>query len=104
MKLKIKKKDRVMIISGRDRGKIGEVLKIFPSQERILVSKINVVTKHRKATQTDPSAIQKLEAPISYAKAMLVCPKCEKPVRPRMATLQTGEKVRTCRRCGETIL
>ncbi len=104
MKFKIRKKDRVMVMGGRDRGKIGEVLKIFPAEERVLVAKANIVTKHRKATQTDPSSIQKLEAPLPYSRVMLVCPKCEKPVRPKMDRLPTGESVRVCRKCGETIL
>ncbi len=93
-----------MVMSGRDRGKIGEVMRIFPDDRRVLVGKVNIMTKHRKATQTDPPSIQKLEAPLPYSRVMLVCPKCEKPIRPKMDRLQTGESVRVCRKCGETIL
>jgi large subunit ribosomal protein L24 len=71
---------------------------------RLLVSKVNMVTKHKKPTQTEPGGLQKLEAPIAYSNVMLLCPKCEKPVRPKLEKLQTGEVVRACRKCNETIL
>ena len=104
MKLKLRKKDKVMVIAGKDKGKTGEVLKIFPDQGRILISKINMVTKHKKPRQTEPGGRQKMEASIHFSNAMLMCPKCEKPVRPKLDKLATGETVRLCRRCGETIL
>ncbi len=103
-KLKIRKKDKVLVIAGRDKGKTGEVIKIFRTENRLLVGKVNMVTKHRKATQTEPGGLSKIEAPIHYSNVMLVCPKCEKGVRPKLETLQTGEQVRLCRKCGETIL
>lgn len=104
MKLKIHKKDKVMVLSGRDKGKTGEVLRVFPAEMRLLIGKINMVTKHRKPRQNEPGGLQKMEAPVPYAKVMLVCPKCEKPVRAKLEKLPTGETVRICRRCGETIL
>ena len=104
MKLKLRKKDKVMVIAGKDKGKTGEVLRIYPDQGRILISKINMVTKHKKPKQTEPGGLQKMEAAIAYSNAMLMCPKCEKPVRPKLDRLATGESVRLCRRCGETIL
>ena len=104
LKLKIRKKDKVMVIAGRDKGKTGEVLRVLPDEMRVLVAKVNVVTKHRKRTQTEPGAIDKLEAPIAYSNVMLMCPKCEKPVRVRLEKLQTGELVRACKKCGEQIL
>ena len=103
-KLKIRKKDKVLVIAGRDKGKTGEVIRILATENRLLVGKVNMVTKHRKATQTDPGGLSKMEAPIHYSNVMLVCPKCEKGVRPKLETLQTGEQVRVCRKCGETIL
>lgn len=104
VKLKIRKKDKVIVIAGKDKGKTGEVLKIFPGEGRVLVGKVNMVTKHRKPRQNEPGGIQKLEAPIHYSNVMLMCPKCEKAVRPKLDKLSTGEQVRVCRRCGETIL
>ena len=104
MKTKLRKKDKVMVISGKDKGKSGDILRIFPEEGRVLVGKINLVTKHRKPKQSEPGGLQKVEAPISISNVMLVCPKCEKPVRPKLDKLATGESVRLCRRCGETIL
>jgi large subunit ribosomal protein L24 len=104
MKLKLRKKDKVMVIAGRDKGKTGEILKMFPEEGRVLVGKVNIVTKHKKPRQSEPGGLQKMEAPIHYSNVMLLCPKCEKPVRPKLDRLATGEMVRLCRRCGETIL
>ena len=104
MKLKLRKKDKVMVIAGRDKGKTGEILKIFPEKGRVLVGKVNIVTKHKKPRQSEPGGLQKMEAPIHLSNAMLMCSKCEKPVRPKLDKLATGETVRLCRRCGETIL
>lgn len=104
LKLKIHKKDKVVVIAGKDKGRTGEVLKVFPETMRVLVGKINIVTKHKKRTQTEPGGISKLEAPIAYSNVMLVCPKCEKPARPKVERLQDGSIVRACRKCGEHIL
>ena len=98
LKLKIRKKDKVVVLSGKDKGKTGEVLQIFPDTMRVLVAKINIVTKHNKPKQNQPGGIQKMEAPLAYSNIMLLCPKCEKPVRPKLETLQTGESVRACRK------
>jgi len=104
MKLKLRKKDKVMVIAGKDRGNTGEVLKIYPEKGRILVGKVNIVTKHKKPRQAEPGGLQKMEAPLHYSNVMLLCPKCEKPVRPKLDKLATGETLRICRKCGETIL
>lgn len=103
-KLKIRKKDMVMVIAGKDKGKTGEVIRVIPDEMRVLVAKINIVTKHRKRTQTGPGGIEKIEAPIAYSNVMLLCPKCEKPTRPKIERLKSGEIVRACRKCSEKIL
>ena|SRR5688572_1420327 len=102
--LKIRKKDTVLVLSGRDKGKKGEVLRVFPGEGRVLVAKIGVVSRHVKARPNEPGGIQKKEAPIATSKVMLVCPKCEQPVRPKLDQLASGERVRVCRKCGEVIL
>ena len=102
--LTIHKKDTVMVISGEDKGKKGEVIRVDTAKGRVTVSKVNLVTKHKKATQEDPGGRIHHEAPLPLSKVMLVCPKCEKAMRPKFDKLQTGEKVRLCRRCGEVIL
>jgi large subunit ribosomal protein L24 len=104
LKLKLRKKDKVVVISGKDRGKTGEILKIYPEKQRVLVGKVNMVSKHRKPKQSEPGGIQKMEAPLHYSKVMLLCPRCEKPARTKLETLSGGERVRLCRRCGESIL
>ncbi|MBI4054647.1 MAG: 50S ribosomal protein L24 [Elusimicrobia bacterium] len=100
----VKKKDKVSVLSGKDRGKRGEVLRVDPQGRRVWVSKVNVVKKHFRGTQQKPGGIQQMEAPLSVSKVALVCPKCDRPMRPRFDRLAGGEKVRLCRRCGETIV
>ena len=106
MKFKIKKKDTVVVISGKDKGKTGEVLEIIAGDQftptKILVAKINVVTKHKKPTQTDAGGMVKLEAPLAMSKVMLVDPKTNKPTRVHIKTLPNGDKVRGAK-SGETI-
>ena len=106
MKFKIKKKDTVVVISGKDKGKTGEVLEIIAGDEfrptRVLISKINIVTKHKKPTQTDAGGIVKIEAPIVMSKVMLIDPKTNKPTRIHIKTLPNGDKVRIAK-SGETI-
>jgi len=107
MKFKIKKKDTVVVISGKDKGKTGEVLEVIAGDSftpaRIVVSKINLVTKHKKPTQTDAGGIVKLEAPLALSKVMLLDPKTNKPTRVRMKSLPNGDKVRIAIKSGETI-
>jgi large subunit ribosomal protein L24 len=102
--MKIHKKDTVLVLSGRDKGRKGEVLRVFPEDGRVLVAKVGVITKHVKPRPSEPGGIQKKEAPIAVSKVMLVCPKCEQPIRPKLDQLAGGERVRVCRKCGEVIL
>jgi len=104
LKLKIRKKDKVMVIAGKDKGRTGEVLKVYPESMRVLVSKINMVTKHKKRSQTEPGGLQKMEAPIHYSNVMLVDPKTEKPTRVKIKTLADGTKVRVSVKTGQEIL
>lgn len=102
--LTIKKKDKVVVLAGKDKGKQGEVLKVYPEKSRVVVSKINFVKRHTRSTQTEPGGIREKEAPVAIAKVMLVCPKCNQPGRPKFDTLSDGKKIRVCRRCGEMIV
>ena len=109
MKFKIKKKDKVMVVSGKDKGKTGEVLELIAGDaftpSRVLISKINIVTKHKKPTQTDPGGLTKLEAPIALSKVMLIDPKTNKPTRVRIKTTGSGDNIQKIRvaKSGETI-
>lgn len=102
----LKKKDKVIVLSGKDKGKKGEILKVFKKGDKInevIVSGINLVSKHKKPTRNDPGGIVKKEAPINVSKIMLVCPSCDKPTRLKMSLTEGGEKFRVCRKCGQTI-
>ena len=102
--LNIKKKDKVVVLAGKDKGKEGEVLKVIEETNKVIVSKINFVKRHTKPTQRDPGGIKEKESPISISNVMLVCPKCGKPNRPKFDKLSDGKKVRICRKCGEIIV
>ncbi len=102
--LTIKKKDKVLVITGDEKGKRGEVLKIIRQEQRVIVSKVNIVKKHTRPTQTSPGGIREIEAPIHLSNVMLVCPKCDQPTRPKFDFLTDGKKVRFCRKCGEMIM
>lgn len=100
----IHKKDKVVVLSGKSRGKQGEVVKVLREDSRVLVSKINFVKRHSRPTQTQPGGIREKEASIHISNVMLVCPKCSRPMRPKIDTLSDGTKVRACRKCGEMLV
>src|SRR5437773_268221 len=99
----IKKKDTVIVLSGDERGKKGEVLEVITDSQRVLISKVNFVKRHMRPTQTDPGGIREKEASIHLSNVMLVCPKCNQPTRPKMEK-SAEDKTRACRKCGEMIL
>lgn len=100
----IKKKDKVVVLAGKDRGKQGEVIQVVPREGRVFVAKVNFVKRHTRPTQTDPGGIREKEAPLHISNVMLVCPKCKQPTRPKFDFLSDGSKVRVCRKCGEMIV
>ena len=100
---KIKKGDRVVILSGRDKGKHGEVTKSMPKDGKVLVSGINVVTRHRKPSQANPQGgLERTEAPLHVSKVAVEDPKTGKPTRVRFE-VRDGKKVRVASRSGELI-
>ncbi|HBU69788.1 MAG TPA: 50S ribosomal protein L24 [Elusimicrobia bacterium] len=102
--LNIKKKDKVVVLSGKDKGKQGEVLNVSSDKTRVIVAKVNFVKRHTRPTQQDPGGIHEKEAALHISKLMLVCPKCQKPTRPKFDSLSDGKKIRVCRSCGEMIV
>ena len=99
----IRKEDKVVVISGKDKGKKGKVLVAEPKAGRLIVEKVNMATKHEKPKgQGKPGGIVKQEAPIHASKVMLVCGKCGKATRIAFKLLSDGGKVRVCKKCGET--
>ena len=99
--MNIKKNDKVIVLSGRDKGKTGEVLSADPKAGKVVVQGVSVATKHQKARkQGQESAIIKVETPIYACKVMVVCPKCNKPTRVAHKVTESGKKVRVCKHCG----
>ncbi len=102
-KLKIKKGDEVIVITGRDKGKKGEVLKVLTSENRVIVQGVNLVTKHQKPTQVSPGGINKKELSIHISNVAVADPKTDKPTRVGYKLLNDGKKVRIARKSGEEI-
>ena len=101
---KLKKGDQVIVITGRDKGIKGEVLKILTNKNRAIVSGVNMVKKHRKPTQLNPQGgIENVEASIDLSNLALVDPKNEKATRVGYKTLKDGKKVRFAKASGETL-
>lgn len=103
MAVKIKKGDRVVVTTGRDKGKKGEVMKVFPKEDRALVSGINVVKRHQRQTQTAQGGIVNKEAPIQLSNIAHVDPKSGNATRVGFKTLGDGRKVRFAKSSGEVI-
>lgn len=104
MGLALKKKDKIIVLSGKDRGKTGEILRVLPWASTVLVSKLNIIKRHTRGSAQQPGGIIEQEAPLQISKVMLICPKCSKPTRSKADRLTDGKKVRICRRCGEIIV
>src|SRR5687768_3805092 len=100
---KIKKGDKVVILSGKDKGKHGEVTKSLPKEGKVVVSGVNIITRHRKPTQASPQGgLERAEAPLHVSKVALEDPKTGKPTRVRFE-VKGDKKVRVAVRSGETI-
>jgi large subunit ribosomal protein L24 len=99
----VKKGDKVMVISGKDKGKSGIILEAFPKQSRVLVEGINIVKKHAKPSQVNPQGgILNQEAPIHVSNVMPIDPKSGKPTRVGY-TVENGKKVRVAKKSGEVL-
>jgi large subunit ribosomal protein L24 len=101
--LKIKKGDRVVVISGRDRGKQGEVLKAMPAENRLIVQGVNMVKRHTRASAQHPGGIVDKEASIHVSNVAHVDPKTSAPTRIGYKILEDDRKVRVAKRSGEVI-
>lgn len=104
MGLSIKKNDTVVVTMGKEQGKRGRVLAVMPTKQRLLVERVNLVKRHmRPSKRYQQGGIIEREAPVHLSNVMLVCPKCDKPTRLGNKMLETGKKVRVCRKCAEVI-
>lgn len=102
--MRIKKGDNVLVISGKDAGKKGKVLRVIPEKNRLVIEGVNRVNKHQKPSRSLPQGgILKIESPLSASNVMLVCNRCNKTTRIAHKILESGEKARICKQCGEAL-
>jgi large subunit ribosomal protein L24 len=104
-KYKIKKNDTVMVVTGRDRGKTGKVMRVLPEHGRVIVERLNIVKRHTKPRGAQsPGGIVEKEAPIAISNVMVFCERCNAPVRVGVKKdVADGARSRVCRRCGEAL-
>jgi len=100
----IKKNDKVVVRTGKEKGKIGTVLSVDSERGRVLIEKVNVVKRHtRPGGANAQGGIVEKEAPVNLSNVMIVCTKCAEPSRVGKRKLEDGSKVRVCKKCGEFI-
>lgn len=103
-KVHVRRTDKVVVISGKDKGKVSEILAVYPKAGKVLVKDVNVVTKHVKPNRENmQGGIVKREASINSSKVMLYCTKCNSATRISKKLLEDGTKVRVCKKCGEVL-
>lgn len=101
---KIKKGDEVVVLSGKDRGRRGKVLKVFRKEGKVLVEGINKVKKHVKPQgKNKPGGIVEIQMPLHISKVMVICPSCQKPTRVGFQISKENQKYRICKKCGGLI-
>lgn len=104
MLARVKKNDIVMVVTGKERGKTGKVLRVLPGENRAVVERINVVKRHLKPRgPQSPGGIVEKEASLHLSNLMPMCDRCNAPVRIGTRVLQDGSKARECRRCHELL-
>jgi large subunit ribosomal protein L24 len=102
-KFKIKKGDRVVVLTGRDKGRMGEVLRVIPTEDRLVVQGVNMVKRHTRPSQVSPGGIVEKEAAIHISNVAHIDPKTDKPTRIGYRIDDGGRKIRVARRSGEPI-
>ena len=100
----LKKNDQVEVIAGKDKGRVGKVLKIMPAENKAIVERINMIKRHTKPTEMNQQGqIVEREAAIHVSNLQLICPECTKTGRIGKKILEDGTKIRFCKSCGESI-
>lgn len=100
----LKQNDQVEVIAGKDKGRVGKILRVHRDTNKAVVEKINMIKRHTKpSAMNQQGGIIDKEAPVHVSNLMLVCPKCSKTVRIGRRILEDGTKVRICKKCNETI-
>jgi large subunit ribosomal protein L24 len=105
--MKVKKDDKVVVLSGKDKGKEGKVMRVEPSENKVVVQGVSIAMKHQKPSQSgqnrgNSGGIIKMETPLYASKVMPICPKCGKPTRVGYKVNEDGSKSRACKHCGAT--
>lgn len=102
---RIHKDDKVMVVTGKDKGKIGKVLKVLRKKDRVLIEKVNVAKRHTRGNPyaQQPGGIIDKEMPIHVSNVMVMCEACAGPVRIGYRYTEDGKKVRFCKKCNKTI-
>ena len=103
MASRLKKGDKIAVISGRDKGKTGEILKVLPKENKVIVQGVNLVKRHTRPASGSPGGIIEKELPLHDSKILHVDPKSGKPTRVGYKTLEDGRKVRYAKKSGEII-
>lgn len=104
MAMNVKKGDTVVVLSGKDKGKQGKVQVVIPSDRKVVVEGVNIVTCHTKPRrQGETGGIIEREGALRACKVMRVCPKCDKPTRVAHKFTENGTKLTVCKHCGETL-
>jgi len=100
----VRRGDLVGVIAGKERGKRGKVLRVLPDRDRVIVEHVNMIKRHQRPTQKlRQGGIIEREGPIHLSNVLLICPRCDRPVRTGVKVLADGRKLRACKRCGEPI-
>ena len=101
----VRKNDNVLVISGRDRGKRGRVLRVIPAKTRVIVEGVNFIKKHTKANpqKNIKGGIVEREAALNASNVQIICPECGAPTRIGSRRLEDGRRVRTCRKCNGVV-
>ena len=103
-KVHVKKGDLIQVLEGKDAGKRGKVLSVLPSENRVVVERINIIKKHSRPTREMPQGgIIERPGKINASNVMLVCPSCDLPNRYSVKRADDGTRVRVCRKCGKDI-
>ena len=103
-KMHVKKGDTVMVLSGKEKGKSGKILKVNPEKQTVVVERVNFIKRHSRATQKAPQGgIIEKEGPLHVSNVNIICAKCNVPVRISRKILDDGKKVRSCVKCGEIL-
>jgi large subunit ribosomal protein L24 len=104
MKTLVRRGDTVAVLTGKERGKRGRVLRVLPESRRVLIEHVNMIKKHQRPTQRlRQGGIIEREGFLPLSNVMVVCGRCDRPARTRVDVLADGRKVRVCKRCGESV-